>query len=54
VLITGGAGQLGRKLAKMMSARYGMGNVILSDILKPPDKDRMEGQGDRGKNEKEK
>jgi threonine 3-dehydrogenase len=41
-LITGGAGQLGRKLAKMMSAKYGMGNVILSDILKPPDKDRME------------
>ena len=29
------------------SARYGIGNVILSDILKPPDKDRMEGQGDR-------
>lgn len=35
VLITGGAGQLGTALARILRGRYGAGNVILSDILKP-------------------
>jgi threonine 3-dehydrogenase len=41
VLITGGAGQLGRGLARVLSAKYGVGNVILSDILKPPNKEPL-------------
>ncbi|XP_037068115.1 L-threonine 3-dehydrogenase, mitochondrial-like isoform X2 [Pollicipes pollicipes] len=35
ILITGGLGQLGTGLAKLMRARYGRENVILSDIIKP-------------------
>ncbi|XP_043195858.1 L-threonine 3-dehydrogenase, mitochondrial-like [Amphibalanus amphitrite] len=35
ILITGGLGQLGTGLAKLMRARYGRDNVILSDIIKP-------------------
>ncbi|XP_004915001.2 L-threonine 3-dehydrogenase, mitochondrial isoform X1 [Xenopus tropicalis] len=37
VLITGGLGQLGVGLAKLLRKRYGKNNVILSDIRKPPD-----------------
>ncbi|KAM4040425.1 L-threonine 3-dehydrogenase, mitochondrial-like isoform 1-T3 [Anomaloglossus baeobatrachus] len=37
VLITGGLGQLGVGLAKLLRKRFGNSNVILSDIRKPPD-----------------
>ncbi|XP_016083841.1 L-threonine 3-dehydrogenase, mitochondrial [Ornithorhynchus anatinus] len=37
VLITGGLGQLGVGLAKLLRKRFGKDNVILSDIRKPPD-----------------
>ncbi|KAM5264097.1 L-threonine 3-dehydrogenase, mitochondrial-like [Ctenodactylus gundi] len=37
VLITGGLGQLGVGLAKLLRKRFGKDNVILSDIKKPPD-----------------
>uniref|UniRef100_A0A8C5MJB4 L-threonine 3-dehydrogenase, mitochondrial n=1 Tax=Leptobrachium leishanense TaxID=445787 RepID=A0A8C5MJB4_9ANUR len=37
VLITGGLGQLGVGLAKLLRKQYGKNNVILSDIRKPPD-----------------
>ncbi|KAG9337467.1 hypothetical protein JZ751_028657 [Albula glossodonta] len=36
VLITGGLGQLGVGLAKLLRKRFGKNNVILSDIRKPP------------------
>ncbi|KAL6115384.1 uncharacterized protein ACO6RY_00243 [Pungitius sinensis] len=36
VLITGGLGQLGVGLAKLLRRRFGKSNVILSDIRKPP------------------
>ncbi|XP_062379389.1 L-threonine 3-dehydrogenase, mitochondrial-like [Sardina pilchardus] len=36
VLITGGLGQLGVGLAKMLRRQFGKNNVILSDIRKPP------------------
>ncbi|KAL5021469.1 hypothetical protein ScPMuIL_000624 [Solemya velum] len=36
VLITGGLGQIGTGLAKIMRKRYGKDNVILSDIVKAP------------------
>ncbi|ROL42836.1 L-threonine 3-dehydrogenase, mitochondrial [Anabarilius grahami] len=36
VLITGGLGQLGVGLAKLLRMRFGKYNVILSDIRKPP------------------
>ncbi|XP_061098982.1 L-threonine dehydrogenase isoform X2 [Conger conger] len=36
VLITGGLGQLGVGLAKLLRRRFGNNNVILSDIRKPP------------------
>ncbi|KAE8278683.1 L-threonine 3-dehydrogenase, mitochondrial [Larimichthys crocea] len=36
VLITGGLGQLGVGLAKLLRRRFGKNNVILSDIKKPP------------------
>ncbi|KAM3857072.1 L-threonine 3-dehydrogenase, mitochondrial-like [Diretmus argenteus] len=36
VLITGGLGQLGVGLAKLLRRRFGKNNVILSDIRKPP------------------
>ena len=35
VLITGGLGQLGTGLAKLMRARYGADNVILTDVRRP-------------------
>jgi len=35
VLITGGLGQLGSGLAKVLRKRYGRDNVILSDIVRP-------------------
>merc|ERR1711953_271012 len=35
VLITGGLGQLGTGLAKLLRENYGTENVILSDIIKP-------------------
>uniref|UniRef100_A0ABM5FBK7 L-threonine 3-dehydrogenase, mitochondrial-like isoform X2 n=1 Tax=Pogona vitticeps TaxID=103695 RepID=A0ABM5FBK7_9SAUR len=37
VLITGGLGQLGVGLAKLLRKHFGKNNVILSDIRKPPD-----------------
>ncbi|XP_063771160.1 L-threonine 3-dehydrogenase, mitochondrial-like isoform X1 [Pseudophryne corroboree] len=37
VLITGGLGQLGVGLAKLLRKQFGKNNVILSDIRKPPD-----------------
>ncbi|XP_074143642.1 LOW QUALITY PROTEIN: L-threonine 3-dehydrogenase, mitochondrial-like [Sminthopsis crassicaudata] len=37
VLITGGLGQLGVGLAKLLRKQFGKDNVILSDIRKPPD-----------------
>ena len=37
VLITGGLGQLGTSLAKLMRQRYGGDNVILTDIRRPED-----------------
>ncbi|XP_076008617.1 L-threonine 3-dehydrogenase, mitochondrial-like [Genypterus blacodes] len=37
ILITGGLGQLGVGLAKLLRRRFGKNNVILSDIRKPPD-----------------
>ncbi|XP_074081442.1 L-threonine 3-dehydrogenase, mitochondrial-like [Macrotis lagotis] len=37
ILITGGLGQLGVGLAKLLRQRFGKDNVILSDIRKPPD-----------------
>ncbi|OXB61917.1 hypothetical protein ASZ78_001720 [Callipepla squamata] len=37
VLITGGLGQLGVGLAKLLRKRFGKNNVILSDIRKPAD-----------------
>ncbi|XP_065691629.1 L-threonine 3-dehydrogenase, mitochondrial [Patagioenas fasciata] len=37
VLITGGLGQLGVGLAKLLRKRFGRNNVILSDIRKPAD-----------------
>nr|XP_033792145.1 L-threonine 3-dehydrogenase, mitochondrial-like isoform X2 [Geotrypetes seraphini] len=37
VLITGGLGQLGVGLAKLLRKRFGKNNIILSDIRKPPD-----------------
>ncbi|XP_030851693.1 inactive L-threonine 3-dehydrogenase, mitochondrial-like [Strongylocentrotus purpuratus] len=36
ILITGGLGQLGQGLAKVLRKRYGRDNVILTDIVKPP------------------
>ncbi|XP_051501890.1 L-threonine 3-dehydrogenase, mitochondrial-like [Myxocyprinus asiaticus] len=36
ILITGGLGQLGVGLAKLLRKRFGKYNVILSDIRKPP------------------
>ncbi|XP_074483952.1 L-threonine 3-dehydrogenase, mitochondrial-like isoform X2 [Sebastes fasciatus] len=36
ILITGGLGQLGVGLAKLLRRRFGKNNVILSDIRKPP------------------
>ncbi|XP_068165470.1 L-threonine 3-dehydrogenase, mitochondrial-like [Antennarius striatus] len=36
VLITGGLGQLGVGLAKLLRTQYGKNNVILTDIWKPP------------------
>ncbi|TDG96184.1 hypothetical protein EPR50_G00236960 [Perca flavescens] len=36
VLITGGLGQLGVGLAKLLRRQFGKNNVILSDIRKPP------------------
>ncbi|XP_053170441.1 L-threonine 3-dehydrogenase, mitochondrial-like [Scomber japonicus] len=36
ILITGGLGQLGVGLAKLLRRRFGKDNVILSDIRKPP------------------
>ncbi|XP_064382211.1 L-threonine 3-dehydrogenase, mitochondrial-like [Halichondria panicea] len=38
VLITGGLGQLGSNLAKELRKRYGVNNVVLSDIMKPTQK----------------
>ncbi|XP_046642887.1 L-threonine 3-dehydrogenase, mitochondrial-like [Daphnia pulicaria] len=35
ILITGGLGQLGTGLAKILRQKYGKDNVIMSDILKP-------------------
>merc|ERR1719412_93263 len=35
VLITGGLGQLGTGLAKLLRAKYGTDNIILSDIIRP-------------------
>merc|ERR1711971_56500 len=35
VLITGGLGQLGTGLAKLLRKKYGTENIILSDIIKP-------------------
>lgn len=35
ILITGGLGQLGTGLAKLLRSKYGVENVILSDIVKP-------------------
>jgi len=35
ILITGGLGQLGTGLAKVLRGQYGRDNVIMSDILKP-------------------
>jgi len=37
VLITGGLGQLGTGLAKLLRKNFGRENVILSDIIKPTD-----------------
>uniref|UniRef100_H3AQ00 L-threonine 3-dehydrogenase, mitochondrial n=1 Tax=Latimeria chalumnae TaxID=7897 RepID=H3AQ00_LATCH len=37
VLITGGLGQLGVGLARLLRKRFGKNSVILSDIRKPPD-----------------
>jgi len=37
VLITGGLGQLGLSLAKVMRSRYGAENVLLTDIRRPED-----------------
>ena len=34
-MVTGGLGQLGTGLAKVLRAKYGRDNVIMSDILKP-------------------
>ncbi|XP_077991323.1 L-threonine 3-dehydrogenase, mitochondrial-like [Glandiceps talaboti] len=36
VLITGGLGQLGQGLAKVLRKKYGKDNIILSDIIKAP------------------
>lgn len=36
VLITGGLGQLGTGLAKLLRSKYGRNNVIMSDIIKAP------------------
>lgn len=36
ILITGGLGQLGVGLAKLLRRRFGKNNVILSDIRRPP------------------
>ena len=33
--ITGGLGQLGTGLAKLLRTKYGTDNVILSDIIRP-------------------
>jgi len=35
VLITGGGGQLGPGLARLMRASYGTDNVVLTDVRKP-------------------
>nr|XP_020634479.1 L-threonine 3-dehydrogenase, mitochondrial-like [Pogona vitticeps]XP_020634481.1 L-threonine 3-dehydrogenase, mitochondrial-like [Pogona vitticeps] len=43
VLITGGLGQLGVGLAKLLRKHFGKNNVILSDIRKPPDLDFYSG-----------
>ena len=43
VLITGGLGQLGSGLAKVLRKRYGRDNIILSDIVKPTEKILSEG-----------
>ncbi|KAL5500767.1 hypothetical protein EMCRGX_G012370 [Ephydatia muelleri] len=43
VLITGGLGQLGNRLARELRSRYGKNNVILSDVTKPSDAILAEG-----------
>ena len=35
IFITGGLGQLGTGLAKLLRTKYGTDNVILSDIIRP-------------------
>jgi len=36
ILITGGLGQIGRDLTRILVQRYGNRNVIVTDVLKPP------------------
>ena len=35
ILISGGLGQLGTGLAKLLRTKYGTDNIILSDIIRP-------------------
>jgi phosphoserine phosphatase len=35
ILITGSLGQLGTELARLLRSKYGVDNVIMSDIVKP-------------------
>ena len=43
VLITGGGGQLGPGLAKLLRQSYGTDNVILTDVRKPNNPEHFNG-----------
>jgi threonine 3-dehydrogenase len=43
VLITGGGGQLGPGLAKLLRSSYGAENVVLSDVRKPNNPEALNG-----------
>ena len=46
VLITGGGGQLGPGLARILRQSYGRENVILTDVRKPNNPEAFNGKSD--------
>ena len=45
VLITGGGGQLGPGLARLLRASYGTENIVLTDVRKPNNPEAYAGKG---------